>query len=97
MKYRKYRIGDVFITERCQNTKKEQFINCDTPYVTRTCFNNGVQQYCGNTARNSSKYSYSKAWNQQRINDDYVMLPVYSVKSPDYDLIGSIINGGRNE
>lgn len=48
MEYREYTIGDIFSTERCPNTKKEILIDGDTPYVTRTCFNNGVQQYCGN-------------------------------------------------
>lgn len=148
MEYREYVIGDVFSTERCPNTKKEMLIDGDTPYVTRTCFNNGVQQYCGNengrtagnciiiggeshyafyqkdefvsgnnitslrsprlnemnglylcTAlnRNSSKYSYSKAWNQQRINGDSIMLPVRTVSSPDYALIDSIMIGGGIE
>lgn len=148
MEYREYTIGDIFSTERCPNTKKEMLIDGDTPYVTRTCFNNGVQQYCGNengraagnciiiggeshyafyqkdefvsgnnitalrsprlnemnglylcTAlnRNSSKYSYSKAWNQQRINGDSIMLPVRTVPSPDYALIDSMMIGGGIE
>lgn len=148
MRYKEYRIGDVFITERCPNTKKELLVPGETPYVTRTCLNNGVQQYCGNTEgrtsgnciiiggeshyafyqkdefvsgnnitalrssrlnetnglylctalnRNSSKYSYSKAWNQQRINDDSIMIPVHTVPSPDYKLIDSIICGGGIE
>ena len=148
MEYREYTIGDIFSTERCPNTKKEKLVDGNTPYVTRTCFNNGVQQYCGNengrtagnciiiggeshyafyqkdefvsgnnitalrsprlnemnglylcTAlnRNSSKYSYSKAWNQQRINGDSIMLPVRTVPSPDYALIDSMIIGGDIE
>lgn len=148
MEYREYTIGDIFSTERCPNTKKEMLIDGDTPYVTRTCFNNGVQQYCGNengrtagnciiiggeshyafyqkdefvsgnnitalrsprlnemnglyfcTAlnRNSSKYSYSKAWNQQRINGDSIMLPVRTVPSPDYAMIDSMMIGGGIE
>ena len=148
MEYREYTIGDIFSTEHCPNTKKEMLIDGDTPYVTRTCFNNGVQQYCGNengrtagnciiiggeshyafyqkdefvsgnnitalrsprlnemnglylcTAlnRNSSKYSYSKAWNQQRINGDSIMLPVHMVPSPDYALIDSMMIGGGIE
>ena len=54
MRYKEYRIGDVFITERCPNTKKELLVPGETPYVTRTCLNNGVQQYCGNTEGRTS-------------------------------------------
>ena len=48
MKYKTFKVGDLFDCTKAKYTQPKELIEGDIPYVSRSAENNGVIQYCGN-------------------------------------------------